>query len=201
MGRTVNDIFRLAVQNGNQTNFHTFPLIPVKVMARKTSLEEILKRLQSINKQLRYQIRLGKTDIELYMKNHKEYKWKPFRKVDIKLIDPNEEVADWDLTKKKENMNSRGANPFDITKQPGKRGATESPEARKTKRSNIDDWQVCEFVWAYLEGTKTQPEYKNITWDTEGDLMGSQRETEENDGPAEDVLVEAEDQTGALTEI
>merc|ERR1711954_200141 len=200
MGRTVNDIFRLAVQNGNQTNFHAFPHILAKAMARKTTIEEILKRLQSINKQIRYQIRLGKTDIELFMKNHEEYKWKPFRKVDIKMIDPNEEVAEWDLTKKKENVFSRGANPFDITKQPGKRGATESPENRKTKRSNIDDWQVCEFVWAYLEGTKTQPEYKNITWETEGDLMGSQRVTIENDVPADVVTDEAEDQSGDQTE-
>merc|ERR1711954_383800 len=200
MGRTVNDIFRLAVQNGNQTNFHAFPHIPAKAMARKTTIEEILKRLQSINKQIRYQIRLGKSDIELYMKNHKEYKWKPFRKVDIKLIDPNEEVAEWDLTMKKENMISRGANPFDITKQPGKRGATEPPETRKTKRSNIDDWQVCEFVWAYLEGTKTQPEYRNLTWEMEGYLRGSQRTASENDVPEEVVTAEAEDQSEDQTE-
>merc|ERR1711954_409200 len=98
--RTVNDIFRLAVQNGNQTNFYAFPHIPAKAMARKTSLESILKRLQSINKQIRYQIRLGKTDIELFMKNHEEYKWKPYRKVDISIVDPNEKVSEWDLTKK-----------------------------------------------------------------------------------------------------
>merc|ERR1711954_179998 len=174
----------LAVQNGNQTEFHAFPHIPGKAMARKTSLEEILKRLQSINEQIRYQIRLGKTDIELFMKNHEEYKWKPFRKVDIRIVDPNEEVAEWDLMKKNDIKDTRDANPFDAMKQPGKRGMVESPEARKSKRTNIDDWQVCEFVWAFLEGTKTSPDYRNLTWENEEELDKGHRASREDESPA-----------------
>merc|ERR1711954_62321 len=68
--RTVSDIFKLAVQNGNQTGFNAFPHIPSKAMARKTGMEEILKRLQKINKQIRYQICLDKNDLDLCMKNH-----------------------------------------------------------------------------------------------------------------------------------
>merc|ERR1711954_298096 len=186
----------LAVQNGNQTNFHAFPHIPAKAMARKTSLEEILKRLQSINEQIRYQIRLGKTDIELFMKNHEEYKWKPFRKVDIRIVDPNEEVAKWDLTKKNDKKDTRDANPLDAMKQPGKRGTVESPEARKSKRTNIDDWQVCEFVWAFLEGTKTNPKYRNITWENEEELVVQQRESQESEVPASGEPEKPEDQAG-----
>merc|ERR1712112_749951 len=182
--RTVSDIFKLAVQNGNQTGFHGFPHVPSKAMARKTGLEEILKRLQKINKQIRYQIRLGKSDLEVFMKNHEDYTWKPFRKVDISMIDPNEEVPKWDLTVSSRKNNSNEINPFDITKNPGKRGAIVSPEARAKKRSNIDDWQVCEFVWAFLEGTKTVPDYKNLTWEqevisAEDDLVAE--ENREND--------------------
>merc|ERR1711954_50196 len=162
--RTVNDIFKLAVQNGNQTGFHAFTHVPSKAMARKTGLEEILKRLQKINKQIRYQIRLGKSDLEVFMKNHEDYTWKPFRKVDISMIDPNKEVPKWDLTVSSRKNNSNDINPFDITKNPGKRGAIESPETRASKRTNIDDWQICEFVWAFLEGTKTVPNYRNLTW-------------------------------------
>merc|ERR1711954_427768 len=97
--RTVSDILKLSVQNGNQTNFHAFPHVQGKAMARNTGLENILKRLQTIYKQIRYQIRLGKDNLELIMKNHVEHHWKPYRKVDIQVIDPNEEVSKWDLTK------------------------------------------------------------------------------------------------------
>merc|ERR1711954_618009 len=163
--RTVNNIFKLSVQNGNQTSFQAFPHIPGRAMARKTGLEEILKRLQGMNKQIRYQIRLGKDDIKLFMKNHVEYQWKPYRKVEIHVIDPNGNVPKWDLTKNDAMNTTNNVNSFNITKQPGKRGPVESLERRASKRSNIDDWQVCEFIWAFLEGTKTTPEYKDLTWE------------------------------------
>ena len=59
---------------------------------------------------------------------------------------------------------------------------------------------MCEFVWAYLEGTKTQPEYKNLTWEKEGEILGSQEENLENEIPSEEVPAEVVDQTGAQTE-
>merc|ERR1711954_194442 len=190
-----NDIFRLSVQNGNQTSFNAFPHIPGKAMARKMGMEEILKRLQNINKQFRYQIRIGKDDIELFMKNHVEFQWKPYRKIEINVIDPNGHVLGWDLTKKNSNTMNNLVNPFDITKQPGKRGPVESPERRAAKRSNIDDWQVVEFVWAFLEGTKTTPEYKNLTWEEERavedvNIEGESRPVEANseENEAEEVI-------------
>merc|ERR1712081_120832 len=188
--RTVSDIFKLAVQNGNQTGFHAFPHVPSKAMARKTGLEEILKRLQKINKQIGYQIRLGKSDLELFMKNHEDHKWKPFRRVEISVIDSNEEVPKWDLSTSNKKYVPDAENPFDITKNPGKRGAIESPEARAKNRSNIDDWQVCEFVWAFLEGTKTVPEYKNLTWEQEETTTIEELVAEENE---EDVVIENDD--------
>ena len=102
-------------------------------------------------------------------------------------------MAEWDLTTRKDNLRDKGVNPFDITKNPGKRGATESPETRKTKRANIDDWQVCEFVWAYLEGTKTQPENKNLTWEMEDDNVGSQSAAPVTEVPEEEVITVAEE--------
>merc|ERR1711954_496910 len=147
--RTVKDIFTLAVQNGNQTGFNAFPHIPSKAMARKSGIEEIMKRLQGINKKIRYQIRLGKSDLDLYMKNHEDHHYKPFRKVDLKVIDPIGEIPEWDLSVS------------------SKRGPVESPESRTNKRANIDDWQIVEFVWEFLEGTKLEPNYKNLTWENE----------------------------------
>merc|ERR1711954_57630 len=184
--RTVSDIFKLAVQNGNQTGFHAFPHVPSKAMARKAGLEEILMRLQKINKQIRYQIQLGKNDLELFMKNHEDHTTKPSRKVEISVIDPNEEVPKWDLTVSSSKNVSNVSNPFDITKNPGKRGAVESPEARVSKSSNIDDWQICEFGWAFLEGTKTVPNYKNLTWENKPQQIEEDGETAaaETPGPS-----------------
>merc|ERR1712081_128833 len=179
--RTVNDIFRLMVQNGNTTGFHAFPHVPGKAMARKTAIENILKRLQSINKSLRYQIRLGKKDLEILVKEHKEFDWKPYRRIELDHIDPNSEVPDWDLVSRSCSQPINAVNPFDAEKQAGKRGPIESPEGRRAKRSNIDDFQVLEFVWAYLEGTATQPRYANLNWE----LEASREEVEENSENAE----------------
>merc|ERR1711954_377974 len=77
--KMVNEIFCLAVLNGNMTKFNAFPHIPGKAMARKEGLERILKGLQKINKQLRYQVRLGSKDLEVMIKNHHDYDYKPYR--------------------------------------------------------------------------------------------------------------------------
>merc|ERR1711954_63724 len=62
--KTVADIFRLAVINGNASQFNAFPHVPAKAMARRDGIEKILKSLQQDNPQLRYQIRLGEDDLE-----------------------------------------------------------------------------------------------------------------------------------------
>merc|ERR1711954_213928 len=165
--KTVNEIFRLAVLNGNMTKFHAFPHIPGKAMARKEGLEKILKSLQKINNELSYQIRLGKNDLEVMVKIHKGNDYKPYRRVEIKNIDPNNDVPAWDLTNKNNAPQVDKVNPYDAMKQAGKRGAIESPEGHRSKRGNIDDWQVQEFLWAYLDGTVTEPQYSNLTWDIE----------------------------------
>merc|ERR1711954_501602 len=122
-------------------------------MAKKESIENILKRLQSINKALRYQVCLGKSDLEVMIKICKEFDWKPYRKIEIFMIDPNNEVPSWDLSTKKDQPQKDTVNPYDVSKQAGKRGAIESPEGHLSKRSNMDDWQIQEFVWAYLKDT------------------------------------------------
>merc|ERR1711954_222325 len=128
--KTVNNIFRLMVQNGNTTGFHAFPHVPGKAMACKTAIENILKRLQSINKSLRYQIRLGKKDLEILVKEHKDFDWKPYRRIELEHIDPNNEVPDWDLVSRSYSQPTNAVNPFDAEKQAGKRGPIESPEGR-----------------------------------------------------------------------
>merc|ERR1711954_149204 len=194
--KTVNNIFRLAVQNGNTTSLHVFPHIPSKAMARKDAFEKIMKRLQVINKQFRYQIRLGNQDIELYMKNYQEYNWKPYRKIDLSSVDPNGEIPKWDLTFKGEKANRTEVNPFDWSKKPGKRGAIESPEARVSKCNNIDDWQICEFLWAFLEGTTTTPNYKNITWENQPGEVSEEAKENEDDAVEEEEEEDPEETLG-----
>merc|ERR1711954_52301 len=181
--KTVADIFGLAVINGNASQFNAFPHVPAKAMARRDRIETILKSLQADNPQLRYQIRLGDDDLEVYLKNHKEYDYVPYRKVTIKMIDPNEEVPEWDWNCK-------------IPKEPeenenGKRNAPDSPEGKPASKKNIHSWQVSEFIWAYLEGTQTAPSYNEV--DVETDEVADENGEEEKD--AEDVPADEADDT------
>merc|ERR1711954_373154 len=106
--KTVNDISRLAVINGNSTEFNAFPHVPAKAMARRDGIEYLLKRLQRENNSLRYQIRLGKDDLEIMLKNHKDFHYVPYRKVTLEMIDPNNEVPEWDLISKDEEPSVEG---------------------------------------------------------------------------------------------
>merc|ERR1711954_371444 len=132
---------------------------------------EILKRLQEQNTQLRYQVRLGHDDIEGRLKNHVPHDYRQYVKVDIHTIDPNGEVPDWELSCKR-------VNPFEADSKGNERSAEESPEnqtARKRNR-NILEWKVGEFLWEFLEGTKTKPDY--MTEDVDLDEMEEEDVTE-----------------------
>merc|ERR1711954_393091 len=120
-----------------------------------------------LERQWRYQIRLGKQDLEIMIKEHQDFDWKPYRRIELKHVDPNHKVPDWDLVSTGNKQPINAVNPFDAGKQAGKRGPIESPEGRQSKRSNIDDFQILEFVWAYLEGTATQPRYSTLNWELE----------------------------------
>merc|ERR1711954_509839 len=172
--RIVGEIFRLTMINGNTSSFNAFPHIPAKAMSRKESIELILKRVQAINKQLRYQVRMGDDDLIVKVKNHRKDDYSPYVSVPIKDIDPNETVEDWELvTLRKESVKpGEGAkNPFDWQTKKGKRGASQSPEdSRKPKRNNrdeVDDWQVAEYLHCFIEGTVTKPNYANLIWGEE----------------------------------
>merc|ERR1711954_320974 len=180
--KTVADIFRLAVINGNASEFNAFPHVPAKAMARRDGIERILKSLQADNPQLRYQIRLGEADLEIYLKNHKEYDYIPYRKVTIGMIDPNEEVPDWDLNCKIDDETEENEN--------GKRTAADSPEGKPASKRNVHSWQISEFIWAYLEGTQTAPSYDEVDIETED----AADENEEDEKEAEEVqAAEADD--------
>merc|ERR1712081_19437 len=161
--RTVSDIFRLTQINNNMKNFNAFPHIPAKALERNNRVEEILKRIQGIDRKLRYQVRLGKNDITIMVKHHVEFDYRQYVPVSLYVIDPNCEVPEWDLNTKPEG-NDRTTDKF---KGP-KRSAESSPEgsiARKRKtNSHIDDWQIAEFLEAYINGTATEPKYGDADW-------------------------------------
>merc|ERR1711954_201847 len=194
--KIVSEIFRLATQNGGNREFNAFPHIPGKAMRKHDAIVNIMKRLQESNTQLRYQIRLGKEDLELKCKNLFQYDYRPYVKVDLSMIDPNNEIPDWDLSFKRSNPCSLQSS---ITLDKGdKRQAEESPEhQKKQKRTRcVPEWQIGEFLWEYLEGTKTTPRYEEVgeveeemenerdvaTNDTESstDNTGGDAETDEN---------------------
>merc|ERR1711954_250614 len=181
--KTVSDIFRLAMQNGGSRDFNAFPHIPGKALKRHDAIVEILKRLQEQNLQLRYQIRLGQDDLEVRLKNHVPTDYRPYVRVEINTIDPNGEVPEWELS-------SNRVNPFTRLKKGNKRSAEESPENQKAQKKNkeIPEWRVGEFLWEFLEGTKTKPDYETEDVEVdelEEDDMTNVEETAETTNSAE----------------
>merc|ERR1711954_24689 len=127
-------------------------------LERKTEIEAILKRLQGIDTKLRYQVRLGKNDLTVMVKHHQQYDYQAYVPVSLDIIDPNNVVPNWDL-----NTNANNQNPAAENFKGTKRIAEGSPEgsiARKKKHEdNIYDWQVAEFLSAFIDGTVTAPNY------------------------------------------
>merc|ERR1712115_67272 len=85
------------------------------------------------------------------------------------MIDPNNEIPDWELSFKRTNPCSQ---PTSIAlNKEKKRQVEESPENQKElkRKRFVPEWQIGEFLWMYLEGMKTAPEYKevNIEFETE----------------------------------
>merc|ERR1712081_86743 len=142
---------------------NAFPHIPAKALERKNKIEEILKRVQEIDRKLRYQVRLGKSDVLIMVKHHVDHDYRQYRPVSLDVLDPNCEVPEWDLNTKPDDKDETNDN----FKGP-KRAAESSPEgsnARKRKSNNyIDVWQVAEFLEAFLNGTATEPKYGDADW-------------------------------------
>merc|ERR1711954_285980 len=166
--RTVSEIFRLSMINENAKDFNVFPHIPGNAMNKKEGIEKILKRIQVINPQLRYQVRMGDSDLVVKIKYQYKHDYRPYVSVSLADIDPNDTVPGWELVMsgRKTTPVTPKAGPFDWQK-PGKRNASRSPEDRSSKRSNredIDDWQIAEFIHEFLEGTRTKPRYQNLDW-------------------------------------
>merc|ERR1711954_545628 len=82
--------------------------------------------------------------------------YRPYVKVEIKTIDPNGDVPEWELA-------TNRVNPFENVSKGNKRLAEDSPENHAAKKRNkeIPDWQIGEFLWELLEGSKTKPDYEN----------------------------------------
>merc|ERR1712081_119824 len=156
-------IFRLAQINNNMKAFNAFPHVPAKALERKNMIEEILKRLQKIDTILRYQVRIGKNDLVIMVKHHVPYDYRQYVPISLEMIDPNCEVPEWDLNTKADNI-PEPAEQF----KGNKRAAAGSPEGsmarKRTHDSYIDDWQIAEFLEAYINGTATTPKYGDSNW-------------------------------------
>merc|ERR1711954_280913 len=205
--RTVSEIFRLSMINGNAREFNAFPHIPAKAMCRKEDLEKILKRILGINTQLRYQVRMGEDDLLVKVKYSYKDDYQPHCMVRICDIDPNDTVRDWDLisSKKKDSAPTMApGSSYDWQVKAGKRSASQSPESREPKRSNreqIDDWQVAEFIHAFLEGTITKPKYANLDWIAEARTELTEQEAAPQEPQHGAVLQPQEPQQGAVLQL
>merc|ERR1711954_199977 len=159
--------------NGNSNSFNAFPHIPAKAMDHKEGIKKILKRVQATNTQLKHQVRMGVNDLNIKVKYQHKDNYRQYVSVALYHFDPNDTVPDWDLTMRKKKVNKPDVatkNPFDWQRKAGKCGASQSPEDRRSKRGNrenINDWQIAEYLHAYLEGTTTVPKNTNMDWRAE----------------------------------
>lgn len=58
-------------------DYNCFPHIPSKTIKRKEKIEEILKEVQELIKQLRYQVRMGETDVKVMVKYFYKNDYRP----------------------------------------------------------------------------------------------------------------------------
>merc|ERR1711954_102742 len=118
--------------------------------------------------------------------------YRPYVKIDLSTIDPNGEIPDWELSYKRTNPCSQST-LFPIEKDK-KRLAEESPENQKIQKRKkfVPEWQIGEFLWTFLEGTKSAPEYSEENLELETDSVDNNETLEE---AAEDTpeAAEAED--------
>merc|ERR1712081_166496 len=124
--------------------------------------------------------RLGLDDLEVRLKNHVPHDYRPYVKVDIKTIDPNGDVPEWELT-------SNRVNPYENMNKGNKRLTEDSPENQAAKKRNkeIPDWRIGEFLWEFLEGTKTKPDYE--TEDVELEELEGEEESETDEAADQDT--------------
>merc|ERR1711954_337174 len=105
-----------------------------------------------------------------------------YMKIKLDVIDPNEEVPDWDLSFKRTNPCSQpSSNEMNNLDKANKRQAEESPEQQKKlkRKKFVPEWQIGEFLWMFLEGTKTVPEYDAENLDLETESIASNDTQEE----------------------
>ena len=129
--RIVAKICLLAQLNDSGKLFTAFPHIPEKALKQKEAVEAVLKRLQKINHPLRYQLRLGVDYLEIKVKHHFEYNYRPYVTIDLDNIDPNDEVPEGNYEKKYKSpvKDKNVANQFQWQiKGKGNRGESAPPE-------------------------------------------------------------------------
>merc|ERR1712081_8774 len=121
-------------------------------------------------------------DLEIMLKNHKDFHYVPYRKVTLEMIDPNNEVPEWDLISKDEPKNDQEEN------ENGKRQPSESPVGKPSAKKFVNDWKISEFIWSFLEGTQTQTNYEEeeIPWEIElNENLTAEKDEDGQDKPEE----------------
>merc|ERR1711954_55044 len=77
-----------------------------------------------------------------------------------------------DLSFKRTNPCSQSSsNEMNNLDKANKRQAGESPEQQKKlkRKKFVPEWQIGEFLWMFLEGTKTAPDYEEVNIDDENE--------------------------------
>ena len=95
-----------------------------------------MKILHEMNKAIKYQIRLGGNNLDIYCKVQYGYDYTSYVKVNLTDIDPNEKVKDWD--KQKEATYSKGWQIETCWKR--QITNVEGAQRKKMRKIKISDW-------------------------------------------------------------
>ena len=147
----VSKIFRRAAQIKTK-NIRIMTYFPSSIWPRKMSIEKNLAKARSANKNLKYQIRLGNSDLQLFVKDNKNPMWS---RVDLDHFGPIEDIPD-ELNDKPSNKpeNNYTANP-----NKRKEITPNKPEAKKTK----EDSEVIDLTTNKDEAKQNDDEDKSST--------------------------------------
>ena len=145
---------------------HMFPVIPSCGTDRKKFIENLLKKLQTTNKKLRYQIRLGDADFKIFVKEYNKGEYSPYREIPMEILDPNEQAPEI-RTDNKKILPEELPEPEDKLLELFRGEETDwkgmSPDQRKglfklllkKKNKQVSILQISEFLSEFLAGTKT----------------------------------------------
>ena len=86
------------------SELHIFPVLPDEVAERRVAIEKMLMEMKRLDPTLRFQLRNGKTDIEIYLKHYMKEVYEPYKLTPVEFLDPNGDFPKYKSANKYNNI-------------------------------------------------------------------------------------------------